>query len=316
MLPSFEQVHALISEGVLNEVAGDGGTKFTLAASIVHQRGLPVPAIVVDTKTERLWLHDDCWLAPQSCHGMVVNPVTEVILEAMYPDRGARQGALDELWARQCASTWPGVDDGRFAVGSISEVSNRVQNILRLGAVSAGPAARHNVFGGQDVRFFGGDNWDTVARDLAAVPQDERIGLIFDLFGRALLDYILESRFHAASFHTRNTIRLIRFGRCGLGPHLSNPMLILDRPEAEGLIGAVPDEVVDNFVRNYEQVVDAALAASRIFVPTDAVMRTIFDFEAGEFFPGLDTAGPLSRDLVAHFVWRHVEKTEANSQYE
>ena len=272
MLPSFEQVHALISEGVLNEVAGDGGTKFTLAASIVHQRGLPVPAIVVDTKTERLWLHDDCWLAPQSCHGMVVNPVTEAILEAMYPDRGARQGALDELWAAQCASTWPGVDDGRFAVGSTSEFCNRVQNILRLGAVSAGPGARHIVFGGQDVRFFGGDNWDTVARDLAAVPQGERIGLIFDLFGRALLDYTLELRFLEASSHTRNTIRSMRFGRCGLGPHLANPLLILNRPEEEGLLGKVPDDLIQSFVRNYAQLVDVALGSSRISVATDVVM--------------------------------------------
>lgn len=211
----------------------------------------------------------------------------------------------DMEWAFDAVAGWPALGPlVGFQSLEESETARR-EFCLRLDAVKPG-MAREVVFRGQDVRFFGGQNWSDPASSIARIPDGQRLSLVLDLFGRTLLDFALEARHTDASFHIRNKLRLLRFGYCGMGPHLSDPFLLLNRPEDEGLFaGTGMDSAIDMFVEQYSQRVELSLHHSSIPVPISSVHRALLQLPSARFFDfyGLFPQGPL-----ATLVWDRLSR--------
>jgi hypothetical protein len=86
------------------------------------------------------------------------------------------------------------------------------------------------------VVFFGGQHWDNVSNDLAAIPPEDRPRFILSLFMVILTDQCLYTYYKDSYKLWREKTQFPKFGWSGFGPHNENPFMVLYIPERKKVV--------------------------------------------------------------------------------
>lgn len=105
--------------------------------------------------------------------------------------------------------------------------------LARLAFRRPNDVVRENIMRDPAVVFFGGRDWESVAADLATVPEHDRSRFVLCLFMVVLTDQALYTYFRDSYDTWRRETNYPKFGWSGFGPHNENPFKILWAPERE-----------------------------------------------------------------------------------
>lgn len=170
------------------------------------------------------------------------------------------------------------------------------------------PQVLKDIFNDDDLCVFGGKDWANVAKDLEAVPLHNRPQFVLSLLAVVLTDQCIQTHFKSSYKRWRAQTNYPKFAWIRFGLYNENPLKLLTRPEAEGLLPvAATVALVPEFVEFFLDLIGEYLQKNMPEVSSEQFFKVVFKDGI------MDLKGGEALDAFKQTLFRSVSPQESSS---